>query len=256
MPDNIKIVTFNLRHDADRWLERRKLVRAGLARENADVIALQEVALPIQQAQLIADDLNDELGSLLYQPYVQPKWSGEPEGIGFLSKLPVIDYGFIHLPEGGRVAQRIRVSKGGSTLDIINTHLHHLPVDDEIIRLPQANAILEWAAETSSKVENCRWVIMGDLNAQPNSSTINQFTKFYKSAYSTVHGKEPLCTFPTPLVAETGFGYQPNTIDYILFDPESIDVVNIRLIMTEPDIQDSTLYPSDHFGLSAEFTVK
>ncbi len=51
----LKLVTLNLYHDRHRWEERFPLIVDMLRAEQPDVIALQEVHLPLRQAHLIAD---------------------------------------------------------------------------------------------------------------------------------------------------------------------------------------------------------
>ncbi|MBE2270923.1 MAG: endonuclease/exonuclease/phosphatase family protein [Anaerolinea sp.] len=253
MTENFTLLTLNLRHDADRWLERRPLIADVLAEHSADVIAFQEVALRIQQAHLIAADIESRLGKRTYEVHVQSKWGDQAwEGIAFLTKLPVVEVGAIDLPEGHRVAQRVRVLKDGVPVDVVNTHLHHLPEDDESIRAPQAQAILDWIAQLSGDGQARRWLITGDFNAQPHTETIQQIAGRYKSAYATLHGADPV-TFPTPLVRE---GYPPFAIDYIFYDPQYVEAVGAGLVGTQPDPRDANLYPSDHFGITAEFLLR
>ncbi len=92
MSHTFKLLTLNLRHDADRWPERRPLLAAALAAHAADVIAFQEVALPIRQADLIAADLA-ALGQPAYTVHIASKWGAESsrEGIALLSRLPVVE---------------------------------------------------------------------------------------------------------------------------------------------------------------------
>jgi len=249
----IKIVTFNLRHDADRWVQRYPLVVQALIEQNADVIAFQEVALPIQQANVIADALNTVIGEPTYRVYVQPKWGDQGrEGIAILSKIPAAEVTAIDLPEGGRVAQRIRVIHEGQPLNIVNTHLHHLPDKDESIRAPQMRAILAWMASAPSEDS---WVLVGDFNAQPHTETIQSAAKTLQSAYWSIHGAEPL-TFPTPLVTDNDEAYPSVAIDYVFFSPARLKVISAQLVGTRPADDDSSLYPSDHFGIAAELVFK
>lgn len=257
MVQTMKIVTFNLRHDADRWTERRSLIVQALSEQNADLIAFQEVAIPIRQAHEIAHDLNAAIGGQPYAVHVQPKGGDERlyEGIAILTKLPAVEVDAIDLPGGNRVAQRIRVIWDGKPLNLINTHLHHLPEEDESIRAPQMRAILAWIAALAKTHREDRWVIVGDLNAQPHSETIQHAVKVLRSAYLTVHGSEPF-TFPTPLVTNSGELYPPMAIDYVFFDPAFLNVISAELVGTMPAKNDPTLYPSDHFGIAAELTLK
>src|SRR4051812_42749203 len=118
----MKLVTFNLRHDADRWSERFPLVVDELYRLQPDVVGLQEVSLPIKQAHLIADALKRQ--GIAYEVLAEPKWgSDQEEGIAFLTRLEVLEHERLDLPEGNRVAQRIRVRQEGRVYDLVNTHL-------------------------------------------------------------------------------------------------------------------------------------
>lgn len=249
----MKIVTFNLRHDADRWVERFPLVVEALREQDADIIGFQEVAIPIRQAHLIADALHTETGIRPYSVYVQPKWGEHShEGVALLTRLPVVEVDAIDLPEGGRVAQRLRVIDQGHALNIVNTHLHHQPEDDEHVRLPQMQAILAWIAALTDTHPNEPWVIVGDFNAQPHTATIQAAVKTFTSAYRAVHGADPL-TFPTPLVKDSD-SYPRIAIDYIFVDPAALTAASVGLIGTSPAVHDPSLYPSDHFGIAAELS--
>ncbi len=249
----MKILTFNLRHDADRWAERYPLVVQALREQDADIIGFQEAAISIRQAHLIADALHTETGTPPYGVYVQPKWGeNSHEGIALLTRLPVVEVDAIDLPEGGRVAQRLCVIDQGRPLNIVNTHLHHLPEDDEYVRLPQMQAILAWLAALTDTHPNEPWVCVGDFNAQPHSATIQAAAKTFTSAYRAIHGADPL-TFPTPLVKDSG-SYPRIAIDYVFVDPAALTVVNAALIGTSPAAHDPSLYPSDHFGIAAELS--
>lgn len=244
----MKLITLNLRHDVDRWPERLPLVVDLLRREAADVIALQEVALDVQQAEVIADHLND--GQHTYAVFTAPKWGDAPrEGIGFLSRLPVLAYEHVNLPEGCRIGQRIRVLLDGVPVDIANVHLHHRPRHEESVRFPQMQALMAWMRSRSRG----GWLLAGDFNALPDSSTVQAARAWLDSAHGTIHGTEPV-THPTPLNPEREPGLSL-AIDYILFDPLYLRVVNAYRVADKPHPDDSTLFPSDHYGVAAEFAL-
>ena len=245
----MKIATLNLRHNNDRWDERFPLVVDALHGTDADVIGLQEVWLPIQQAHLIAHDLNQRTPNRPYSVHVEPKWGDNPvESIGILSRLPVLDSARLDLPIEPRVAQRITVEIDGQSAHIANTHLHHRP-RDESVRLPQMRAALDWMFAHSAG----RWLLMGDMNAIPESATIQAATERLKSAHFELHHAEPI-TFPTPLV--TLENYPPVCIDYIFYDANTIDVKSVHVFANQCHADDATLYPSDHYGLVAEIEPK
>ena len=251
----MKVITFNLRNNSDRWRERFPLIVQTLLEEEADLIGLQEVFTNIgemNQAELIADQLNSKLGAPHYKPYVT-RCRGElkdREGIAILSRLPVLSFDEIALPNIWRVAQKVQVLIEGRQVTFINTHLHHEPASDESIRLPQAQAVLDWIKPSESPI-----ILVGDMNAQPNSSTIQLFKKSLTSAYAACHSEEPGFTFPTPLTAQ---GQENNrlAIDYIFFSQGNWILQDCHLIGNRQLKDDPTLYPSDHFGLSAKFSFR
>ncbi|MBZ0291278.1 MAG: endonuclease/exonuclease/phosphatase family protein [Anaerolineae bacterium] len=241
----MKIITLNLRHNNDRWEERFPLVVDCLHTHQADVIGLQEVHIPIRQAHIIAEALNQRTPQQPYSVLVEPKWGDTEshEGVGLLTRLPVLEHARLDLPLAERVAQRITLEVDGRRIHIANTHLHHRPIHDESIRQPQIDAVLGWMFDYSES----GWLLTGDFNALPDSSTIQTVMKRLHSAYQTIHGDHPH-TFPTPLSSE----FKPElalTLDYIFYDAERFRPTHAEIIANQPHPDDSTLYPSDHFGL-------
>lgn len=242
----MKVITLNLRHDVDRWNERLPLVVDVLAQENADVIAVQEVALTSPQAEQILTSLGAV--GIEYTALIAPKWESVPkEGVAIFTRLPLLEYEHINLPHGGRVAQRIRVHSHGRIVNIANVHLHHHPRDDETIRVQQMRVTLDWMR----KRDPGNWVFAGDFNAQPDSDTLGIAKQTFESAHFTVHGIEPV-THPTPLNPEREPGMRLS-IDYILYDADVFRPVEAYRCADVSHPADSSLYPSDHYGVGARF---
>jgi endonuclease/exonuclease/phosphatase family metal-dependent hydrolase len=233
----LRVVTLNLRQDLDRWTERLPLVVEVLAEVKADVIALQEVALPISQDRLLASMLTDE--GLPYAVHTAPKWGDQnPEAVSLLTLAPARDHAVLELPgDGGRVAQRVLVT--GGDVAIVNTHLHHEPFEDESARLPQAEAILAWL-EADGLIGRC--VVMGDLNATPGSPTLAALRARLTSLLP-----DGTPTFPTPLA--TG-DFEPVQIDHVLVGSRLSGTA--RLVADSGHAADATLWPSDHLGVAAD----
>lgn len=239
----MKIVTLNLRHDKDRWEERRPLVIAELSRLDADVIAFQEVAMLIGQAHELAARLGETTGRP-YEALAQVKPEPESkEGIAVLTRLEVIDNQRRELPGGHRIAQRVIVRGEAGPVNIVNTHLHHRPIGSERTRLKQARHLLAWF---DTWPDDAATVLLGDMNARPDSDTIGLLKGRFASAYESFHGREPDATFPTPLVR---IPWPGRALDYIFYSPGRFRVVEARLAFTEPSPGDDTLYPSDHYGV-------
>jgi endonuclease/exonuclease/phosphatase family metal-dependent hydrolase len=247
----MKVVTLNLRHDANQWEARLPLIVAGLAEADADVIGFQEVVLDIGQAERIAEGLN--VGA--ERPYTV-KLSELMSGDGYmgnaiLSRLALMNYDEMQLPIKKKVAQRFTVEWEGHSIHIAHTHLYHGPIYSEEIRLPQMEALLAWLFERSER----GWILFGDMNAQPQSKTILEATKYFDSAFPTVHGAHPI-TFPTPLVAELYPRGLAVTPDHIFFDAETYVAEGAWRVGTEPHPENAYLYASDHFGVGARFGVR
>jgi endonuclease/exonuclease/phosphatase family metal-dependent hydrolase len=245
----IKVITLNLRFTADRWQERFPMIVDLLHAEQPDFVGLQEVALKIQQAHLILGALNYlnpqnpyklRVADDTFQPAILAN--------AILSRYPIIKHERLCLPETFRIAQRIVVHIHEKVLNIANTHLHHKPYDNESIRLPQMKAVVDWLNR-----QVCDSVIlMGDFNARPDSETIDYAQKSFQSAHRTIHGCEPDKTFPTPLIDKD---FKPRTIDYIFYSVDTLKVTHAKLVGNQPHPDDTTLYPSDHFGVCAEFDI-
>ncbi len=255
MSYTLRIATLNLRHNADRWPERLPLVVDGFVRELPHLVALQEVHIPSDQAGLLATEVNHALEAAgqpaRYEYRLQPKIGpeGEQEGIAVFSHLPIVDYAWLDLGGGARVAQRVRVQlPGGALVDLYNAHLHHTHDADEL-RRAQARRIVAWATEQS---QGAAAIIAGDMNALPDSAAIAAFKEAFASAYALAHGGEPPYTFPTPLVRRQDWR---GTLDYI-FLPRHLEVQSARLVFDQPAAGDATLYPSDHYGLVADVALQ
>ena len=239
----LKLATLNILHNRLRWEERIGLIADALRAEQPDVIALQEVHLESQQAEILAAMLDDPP----YEVFVAPKWGDDVwEGIALLSRLPVLDYERHLLPVVERVAQRITVEADGQAIHIANTHLHHAP-EDESIRLPQMRALLRWMLGHA----NGPWLLAGDLNTLPHSATLLRAKQYLNNAYVDCHEVQPV-TWPTPLAPDDGRDLTPKTIDYVLYTWFTLRVQSARRIAEVPHPDDPALYPSDHYGLVVE----
>ena len=243
----MKILTLNLRHDNDYWEERKPLVVDLIQEHQPDVIGFQEVWMPIQQAHLILEGVE----GAPYSIYVSAKQAHHgKEGIAIASRLPVSDFEYLNLPGGERVAQRLLIDVNGEQICFVNTHLHHMPIDSEIERLPQMRAILKWLENVNTPT-----IITGDMNTIPESETMRLAKAGYDSAYEQVHGKEPDFTFPAPLVEDSYVGL-PTMIDYILISSDTLKATSARVVGDQAQGTNPKLSPSDHCGIVASIEFR
>jgi endonuclease/exonuclease/phosphatase family metal-dependent hydrolase len=246
MPDSLHVATLNLRNIADRWPERIPLLLADMAALQPDLIGLQECVFAVQQDRLLG-----AAGDGRYES--RRGWAGRPEyGNAILGRVPLA------LGEGERLdlgrnrcALRVPVTlPSGARLDFVVTHLHHL-VPDEAVREEQAIQIAEWLRPDSTPL-----VVVGDFNAEPSEPAYAVMRDAdFRSAHLEANGAEPAVTWPSgiqaPGIDDDG---EPGCLDYI-WVRGAITVESCRLAFDRPAVDDPTLYPSDHFGLSARIRL-
>ena len=196
--------------------------------------------VPDQARWITAEVARASAGRLRYRSYRRPKTgvAGPWEGIGVLSRLPVVSTAWLDLRADRRVAQRVTVRTGASDLDVYNTHFG---LGGEVLRSGQAQRLLDWMDGRRRGPA----VLMGDLNARPGSPTIELLSGRLRSAHLAVHGCEPPRTVPTPLRAGAGAG---SVLDYVLVN-DLVEVTGARLAFDELD---GLLCASDHYGLVAD----
>ena len=251
-PAHFSTLTINLRHDADRWEQRRPLLIAQIAALRPDLIAMQEVSMRSPQAAQVRQGIEELTGEKYYlSQFNKVGQEGAREGLGFLTRRqPLGFHEALDLGPGGRVAHRILMEVGpGSPVEFYNTHLHHEPHHDEAVRLVQVRQVLAWMAASHHQTR----VLMGDFNAVPGSSTIAAAGAEYASAHESYHGEEAEFTFPTPLVLDPREQAIRRTLDYVFFTPSGLRVVNAAVVLDRPSPDDDNLWPSDHCGVFAEF---
>ena len=241
----MRVATLNLRNTADRWPARRALLVRQLVALAPDVIAVQELRMLPDQARWITGEVaRQSAGRLVYRSHRRPKTgiAGLWEGIGVLSRLPVVSTGWLDLGTDRRVAQRVTVSAADGDLDVYNAHLG---LGGEVLRSGQARRLLDWMDGRRRGPA----VLMGDLNARPGSPTIELLSGRLRSAHVAVHGCEPPRTVPTPLRA--GAAGAGSVLDYVLVN-DLVEVTDARLAFDEVE---GPLCASDHYGLVADLAL-
>lgn len=251
----MRVATLNLRNTADRWRARRDLLVRQLVALAPEVIAVQELRMVPDQARWITGEVARRSGGrLVYRAYRRPKTgaAGLWEGIGVLSRVPVVSTAWLDLGDDARVAQRVTVRIEEGTLDVYNAHLG---LGGEVLRSAQAQRLLDWMDGRRRGPA----VLMGDLNARPGSPTIELLSGRLHSAHLVVHGCEPARTVPTLLRAgAVGAG---SVLDYV-FVNDRVEVGDARIAFDEVEGPsgpgsgvERPLCASDHYGLVAEVAL-
>jgi endonuclease/exonuclease/phosphatase family metal-dependent hydrolase len=262
MPD-LKIVTFNLLNKPSRWEERRQLVAEQLAELEPDVIALQEVTLPDNRAQWLADRLGG------YEVHLSPLTGrySDKQANAILSRLPIRQRWTLDLRRQWRVAQGARIDAGGREVLVANGHLYWHVVDHHQ-QVLQVKRMLDWL---DSLPPGLPTVVCGDFNGTPDYRSVRMMKRRFTSAHAARHGREPAYTCPTPLryrfspvrntlsrlgnLARSGsLDLWRGTLDYIFVDAR-VRVMDCEVVLDRAAPHDRTIYPSDHVGLYARLAV-
>ena len=226
-PLRLRVLSYNIHHGegVDGRLDLRRIAEVIRAAE-PDLVALQEVDRRVLRSWL-AD-----------QPALLAKWTGMQArferniaihggdyGNAVLSALPIVKHRNHHLPvvDGGE--QRgvldvlLRLPEERGTLRLLATHLDYRAADEE--RLAAVKAIAKLVAESPDTPA----LLVGDLNALPDSAVLKQFNQRWTPA-----SREPLPTVGSP--------NPDHQIDYVLSRPaDRWKVVEVR-VLDEPVASD------------------
>lgn len=261
----LKVITINILKDMYLWEKRRDLLVQGLAAHNADVIAIQEVRLPQNTAQWLAEQLD------FPHIYLSRKLGieGYREGIAILSRLPFEHSETIDLHGQSRIAQYIQVRLEEQPIIVANGHFFLQP-GESLVRLRQVRRLIEWLRSIPGRPP-C--IVCGDFNGTPETRAIHHMRSEFTSAHAAIHGFEPEYTSPTRLPHSAGMTVRSvlryssvlrpwhishkwhGTLDYIFVDP-CLKVLDCQVILNRPAPDNPKLFPSDHFGLYASIQMR
>jgi len=260
----VKIATINILFELDHWEQRKQLLVEGLAAEQPDIIALQEVKLPEDTATWLATELEMPFVYLVpFQPFQISKRKRITYAIALLSRHPFLQQATLDLQSQGRFAQYVQIAPQGQPLVVCNGHYYWYP-GSHPERDKQMRLLIDWLGEMPIEMPI---VAVGDFNGTPDTPAIALLREKFTSAYAAHHGQEPDYTCPTPLVNlypwkslrhlwrnlifNRTLTPWRGTLDYIFLN-QNLSVQDCRLILNQPSPSNPYLYPSDHFGMVAD----
>jgi endonuclease/exonuclease/phosphatase family metal-dependent hydrolase len=235
-----RVATLNLEQDHKRWDRRRELVVEQLGVVRPDVLALNEVCMPLRTAHWIRDAARERFG-LEYGLVHQTRVNGlsAVEGEALLTRFPVVETGNLDYRTRDIVALVARILVGGAPLDAYVTHQVGSVFNDSL-RLYQAQQLLAWIDSRDGVAAR---IVCGDFNATLDlPSAALMATRF-----------EPTQTAPTaftPLAGSDGDVTHPDwprmdrCIDFIWVSGP-LRVIESRVCFNQPSASDPTLWPSD-----------
>ena len=256
---SIDVMTVNLRHDVDEWERRFELIADEIVRLDPDLVGMQEIEITgVNQTQALRD-LIATRGGADYQAYEELKWPPygvlNGEGVGILSRFPILETGVKDLLEGGRVAVFTRVEiEPGYQVDFFNTHLESGSGNDQMtgdeIRDQQASFTVAFMDETGTDRID---LLTGDMNTNDDKPAYDTFIAAgLVDTYRAVHGDATETTGNTsPIVLMEGAVQDPiNRIDYV-FAASAGDATATPTdsIVCFQNHDEAGFYPSDHLGV-------
>ena len=248
---NFRVATLNLEQDHKRWPDRRELIVDQLERLRPDVLALNEVCIPLQTGRFLQQAATRQLG-VDYNLVQQSKVNGlsQVDGEGLITKFLVRETANLDYRARDGVAQVVRLEVEGHLVDVYVTHLYQSRGEDSL-RLYQVQQLLSWISSRNDVVAR---IVCGDFNA----------TLDMPSAKLMAGTFQPTQTQPTafsPLQEVDGSISHPywerfdRCIDYIWI-AGPLQVIESGLCFNTPSQTDDTLWPSDHIGVWADLEIE
>lgn len=258
------VVSINLRHDEDQPERRFPLIADEIFRLDPDLVGMQEIEIGVGQTETLQGLLAERYGGTSpFTAYDELKvglvGTATGEGIGILSKHPIVDMGYDDLRLAGRLQVWGRIDLGdGVVVDFYDTHLHN--EGDAAERDAQAGRML--AGIDARDVGNAI-VLTGDMNATPESALIDELDARLVDSYLAVHGEVDTAANgnTSSVILEEGHVDQNPThrIDYVFGrDPVLGELVPTASEVVFKNHDEGGFYPSDHFGVvtTYELTVR
>lgn len=245
-----RVATLNLEQDHKRWRDRQPLISAEIAALKPDVIAFNEVSVPLQTAKILRDAAVAASG-IPYKLVQQTRVNGlsTVEGEALLTRFPIIETGNLDYRTRDIVALAARVDVAGAPVDFYVTHLYMSRGDDSL-RLFQVQQLLGWI---DTRADGTPSIVCGDFNATLDAPSAGLMATRFR----------PTQTAPTaftPLADRDGAVSHPcwprmdRCIDYIWIS-EGIEVLASEVCFNRPSPDDPSLWPSDHAGVWADLQI-
>jgi endonuclease/exonuclease/phosphatase family metal-dependent hydrolase len=245
-----RVVTLNLEQDHKRWSERHPLISAEIAALKPDVIALNEVCVPLQTAKFLRDAAIEATG-IPFKLAQQTRVNGlsKVEGEALLTRFPIIETGNLDYQTRDIVALVARIVIEERPIDFYVTHLYMSRGDDSL-RLFQVQQLLAWI---DSRADGTPSIVCGDFNATLDAHSAGLMaTRFRPSQIAP--------TAFTPLAGGDGKVSHPywprmdRCIDYIWVS-DGIELLASEVCFNRPRPDDPSLWPSDHAGVFADLRI-
>jgi len=244
----VKILTLNTWQERGPWQDRWEIILKGISSFQPDIVAFQELfnrfwALEVKKR-------------IEFPAFIFPE---EHAGLAVYSRYPVLSWGAVTLAPSpledyARYVLWVEIKKNDKRFFFFNTHLSW-QLEDEASRRKQLEEILRLIHE---KAPYSELILVGDLNAPPDSSEIQWFIREggFRDLFSEVHPGELGHTWDNRnyYVATCNHKMPNRRIDQVLVRQSGSifgKLSSCRIVYAEPN--ENQVWASDHFGVLAEF---
>ena len=248
MADELHVATLNLRNIADRWTERLPLLLADMAALQPDLIGLQECVFAAQQDRLLGAAGEGRYSS-------RRGWAGPPRVRQRVPRAGAARPRRRRPPRArpqslGAEGARHAPDRAPRSTAVV-THLHHA-VEDEAVRTEQAVALTAWLVAGRGPARRRRRLqrradradVPGDARrGLPLGVRRGQRRRAGRSPGRRASRRRAWTSTASPAASTTsGCAARSRSIP-------------AALAFDRPAVDDPTLFPSDHFGLSARVRI-
>jgi endonuclease/exonuclease/phosphatase family metal-dependent hydrolase len=246
----IRIVTLNMEQDHKRWETRRELIAEQLVALKPDVLALNEVCVPLQTARWVQRVAKDRMG-IEYALVQQTKLNGLAgiEAEALLTRFPLMETGNLDYQARDMVALVARIVVDGEPIDVYVTHLYMSRGDDSL-RLYQAQQLLAWI---DSRRDVTARIVCGDFNATLDKSSAALMATRFRHTQTAPTAFTPLAE-SDGTISHPYWSRMDRCIDYIWVS-EDLKIMESGVCLDKASPGDASLWPSDHAGVWADLEI-
>jgi endonuclease/exonuclease/phosphatase family metal-dependent hydrolase len=255
----MRVATLNIWHRSNPWNERRSAIVRELEVLQPDIVGMQEVLAPVDpnapgdQAKELADGLGYEV---VYAPACV--WGGVTYfGNAILTRHPILSASFEPLPghaDESRSYVHAMLDTPHGALPIFVTHLAWRP-EDFATRIRQVQFLKQRMSElVPATAESLPPMLMGDLNAEPHSEEIRLLTEDFVDAWLDAGDGSDGFTWDRRNEYTHEHDVHSQRIDYILVR-SPVGTLRIEKTKVAFNQRHEGVWPSDHFGLVADFEI-
>ena len=246
----VRVATLNLEQDHKRWDRRRELIVEQLGALNPDVLALNEVCVPLETARWLQRVAKERFG-IDYALVQQTKANGlaEVEAEALLTRFPLVETGNLQYQTRDMVALVARILIGREPVDVYVTHLYRSRGDDSL-RLYQVQQLLAWIDRRSDVTAR---LVCGDFNATLQKASAALMATRLRHTQTAPTAFTPLAD-GDGAISHPYWPRMDRCIDYIWVS-EDVSILESGVGFDKASATDAALWPSDHAGVWADLEI-